>query len=120
MMLIRQITAVLLGGLLQVGLLGAVPCASAAPETAPQQSCCCDGAAQCPCIEAGSDQKPSVPAIPFGQERLTPLITPVDPAIIVIANRDGSKAKTLTLPRSKPLTGHCGVALRVSFCRFTI
>lgn len=120
MMLLRQITAVLLGVLLQVGLLGAVPCPSAAPETLPQQSCCCDGAGQCPCIEAGSDQKPSVPAIPFGQERLTPLITPVDPAIIVIANRDGTAATSPALSSSEPFAGHCGVALRVSFCRYTI
>jgi hypothetical protein len=119
-MMLRQITAVLLGVLLQVGLFGAIPFACAAPETLPQQSCCCDGAAQCPCIEAGDDQKPSVPAIPLGQERLTPLITPAEPAIIVIDNRVDTTASSPALSRIEPFVGHSGVALRVSFCRYAI
>jgi len=120
-MMFRQITAVLLGVLLHVPLLCASITTSAAAETvAKHTSCCCQDLPVCPCIEPGKDEKPSLPAITVSQERQSPVILPTDPEIPGIATRAGSIPGSQTRPTGDTFHGYCGVALRVSFCRYTV
>lgn len=119
-MIIRRFTAIVLGILLQVALFGVVPAATPPAPCPIQTSSCCGDTGTCPCMDAGGDEKPSLPAIPVEQERLTPLITPADPEIPGIETRAGPTAASPALSAVETLNGHRGVPLAVSFCRFTI
>lgn len=120
-MMLRQFTAVVLGALLQVSLLGF---GTASPLPAENgcnpSSCCCSGEPSCPCVKSGGGEKPAPPAIPAGQEQLTPVLVPTDLELTGLLKSADPSPKAGSVPRGNDFHGHRGVALRVSFCRFTI
>ena len=120
-MTFRQIIAVTLGALLQVSMLG-IGTASSAPteKDCPPSRCCCSGEASCPCLKSGGSEKPAPPAIPATQEQLTPLIVPTDLEITGFLKSTDPAGNARALPRGNDFHGYCGVALCVSFCRYTI
>ncbi len=120
MLLIRQIMAALLGVLLQVSLLG-FSTASADPICSPSQSCC-SGKATCHCLESGENDKPVTPALPptTSQDQIAPLFIPADTQVTGILKNSRLASNTHAFPLLENFHGYSGVALRVSFCRYTI
>lgn len=121
MMLFRRITAVLLGGILQVSLLGV----GATPAVGAETGCnkahsCCQGLSVCPCVKSEENNKPVAPAIPSTQERQYPVIASTDTQIPLMEAASRSLSAPLAIPAGEAFSGYCGVSLRVSFCRYTI
>jgi hypothetical protein len=119
-MFFRRVTAVLLGVLLQVTLCGASIMPAPAETCNNQRSCCCSDLPSCPCVESGGDEKPSIPAIPSGQEQQSPVIVATDPEITSSGTSVHPPTKLQAGAAAGSLGSHRGVALRVSFCRYTI
>lgn len=120
-MTLRHFIAATLGALLQVSLLG-VGMATSAPadkDCAPSH-CCCSGKASCPCVKSGEGRKPAPPAIPASQEQLNPLIVPTDLESTGFVKSTDPACKPSPFPLIGDFHGYRGVALHVSFCRFTI
>jgi hypothetical protein len=120
-MIFRQFIAVMLGALLQVSLLG-IGTASLAPagsDCAPS-ACCCSGETSCPCVKSGESEKPAPPALPASQEHINPVVVPTDLGIPGFLKSTDPSGKCQPLPWRDDFHGYRGVALHVSFCRFTI
>lgn len=117
----RQFIAVVLGALLQMSLLGigTASSASSGSDCAPS-ACCCSGEPSCPCVKSGGSEKPAPPAIPASQEQLNPVIVPTDLKITGSLKFNDPPRESRPLSWKDSFHGYRGVALRVSFCRFTI
>ncbi len=115
--------ALVLGLVLQLGLVA--PGASAIPACAVEtESCaCCADFHSCGCVtnDDGAPQAPSFPAPESAGHLKVPLARAGDPAALTPAGPGtASAAHASACPRRGPPAGFEGVRLSVAFCSFVI
>jgi hypothetical protein len=71
-------------------------------------------------MDSTNNDKPVTPAIPVTQERQSPVIASTDTHVSGMEPATRLLSAPQAMPAGEAFSGYCGVAIRVSFCRYTI